>query len=407
MKDYWKERSNDLSTLCCFCTFILSLLLLFFHVSSLFSRGARLGSTPVTKPPQPEAIIHEVLESDSPPPGILPPPSLDVRCPGYGLKMPHSQSPFVSYPFLLHSVKTLPWKVEVSDARLSLRSTRCSGVGQVSKKGKEIEPHACHPCSRLHNDTIIMGIRHRLLDGTHENTPWAYLTAAEILSLLKKKTRQINTLKLRALNSAMTIGVRNRHLAAWKRMAAAIGREDVPRIQSLMAAQTRAGTSVFSIIEKVDQAAARQYSPKGYEWADFERAFLIYKLGGRSAANIAHKALGIPSITATKRHIATKPLQASPGFPTQQELTSNLDHCYPSASLLPLDSGVILPIAMLLDELKVQERLRLDPPTDYILGICREHGDNCALVFKSIVQADAIADCLRKKIIHFATEVGF
>jgi hypothetical protein len=216
VKDYWKERSNDLSTLCCFCTFILSLLILFFHVSSLFSRGARPGSTPVTKPPQPEAIIHEVLESDSPPPGILPPPSLDVRCPGYGLKMPHSQSPFVSYPFLLHSVKTLPWKVEVSDARLSLRSTRCSGVGQVSKKGKEIEPRACHPCSRLHDDTIIMGIRHRLLDGTHENTPWAYLTAAEILSLLKKKTRQINTLKLRALNSAMTIGVRNHHLAAYQ-----------------------------------------------------------------------------------------------------------------------------------------------------------------------------------------------
>ena len=398
MKDCWKERLNDLSMLCYFCMFILSHLLLFFHASSHFSRGAKPGSMP--------AVIHEVLELDSPPPGILPPPSLDVRCPGYGLKLPHSHSPFVSYPFLLHSVKTLPWRVEVSDAHLSLRSTRCSGVGQVSKKGKEIEPRACHPCSRLHDDTIIMGIRHRLLDGAHENTPWAYLTAAETLSLLKKKNRQINTLKLRAFNSAMTIGVRNRHLAAWKRLAAAIGREDVPRIRSLMAAQTRVGASVFSIIEKVDQAAARQYSPKGYERADFERAFLIYKLGGRSAANIAHKALGIPSITATKRHIATKPLQASPGFPTQQELASNLDHCYP-ASLPPSDSGIILPIAMLLDELKVQERLRLDPPTDYILGICREHGDNCALVFKSIVQADAVADCLRKKIVHFATEVRF
>ena len=251
-----------------------------------------------------------------------------------------------------------------------------------------------------------MGIRHRLLDGTHENTPWAYLTAAEILSLLKKKNRQINTLKLRALNSAMTIGVRNRHLAAWKRLAAAIGREDVPRIRRLMVAQARAGASVFSIIEKIDQAAARQYSPKGYERADFERAFLIYKLGGRSAANIAHKSLGIPSITATKRHIATTPLQASPGFPTQRELTSNLNHCYP-APLTPSNSGVVLPVAMLLDELKVQERLRLDPLTDAILGICREHGDSCALVFKSIVQADTVADCLRKKIVHFATEVGF
>ena len=87
-----------------------------FHISSHFSRGARQGPTSVAQPPQAETIIHEVLESDSPPLGILPPPSLDIRCPGYGLKMPHSQSPFVSYPFFLHSIKTLPWKVEVSDA---------------------------------------------------------------------------------------------------------------------------------------------------------------------------------------------------------------------------------------------------------------------------------------------------
>jgi hypothetical protein len=297
----------------------------------------------------------------------------------------------------------------MSNEQLTLRSTQCTGSGRVSKKGKESKPITCYPCSRLHDNSIVMGIRHRLLDGAHENTPWAYLTAGESLSLLKKKTDQINSLKLHALNSAVTIAVRNRHLSAWKRLAVAVGKEDIPRLRSLMAAQTRAGASVFSIIEKIDQAAARQYSPKGYERADFERAFLIYKLGGCSAANIAHKSLGIPSITATKRHISTKPLQGSPGFPTQQELTSNLDHCYPSPPLTPplppSSSGVVLPVAMLLDELKVQERLRLDPPTDYILGVCREHGENCALVFKSIIQADAVADCLRKKIVHFATEV--
>ena len=105
----------------------------------------------------------------------------------------------------------------------------------------------------------------------------------------------------------------------------------------------------FLIIKKIDQAAARQYSPKGYEQADLEHTFLIYKLGGHSTANIAHKSLGIPSITATKRHIAMTPLQASPGFPNQWELTSNLNHCYP-APLPPSNSLVVLPVAMLLDD---------------------------------------------------------
>jgi hypothetical protein len=157
------------------------------------------------------------------------------------------------------------------------------------------------------------------------------------------------------------------------------------------------------IIEKIDKAAARQYSPKGYTQADFERAFLIYKLGGRSAANIAHRALGVPSIDATKRHIASAPLQPSPGFPTWQQLSANLQQCYPPENTR--SDQPILGMSIQLDELKVQERLRWDPRTNNILGVCREHGKQSALEFRSIVQADAVAEALREKRIHLATEV--
>ena len=292
----------------------------------------------------------------------------EVPCLGYELKLPESHSPFASYPFLLHTMKDLPWKVVASTEKLVLWSNRCTGHGQSSKKGKEVKPHACTFCSSLDTDTTIMGIRHRTLDGAHENTPWGYLTPAEMYALLLKKNSQINHLKLRSLNNAATIGVRNRHLDAWKRLAAALGWEDIPRIRSLMAVQTRAGASVFSILEKVDDAAKRKYSPRGYDQQDFERAFLIYKLGGRSAANIAHRSLGVPSIDATKGHIASKPLQASPGFPTPVELTSNLEHCYPGAHgdvstpRSHLDSTArIIPISMSIDELKVQGQLRWEP----------------------------------------------
>lgn len=50
----------------------------------------------------------------------------------------------------------------------------------------------------------------------------------------------------------------------------AIGKSDIPRLRALMATQVRSGASVYSILEKVDKAACRQYSPKGYEQADFE-----------------------------------------------------------------------------------------------------------------------------------------
>ena len=75
-----------------------------------------------------------------------------------------------------------------------------------------------------------MGIWHHALDGAHEHMPWSFLSAGQMLSSLQRKSYIINCLKLQSLNAARKIGVRNRHLAAWKRLSMAIGREDIPRI---------------------------------------------------------------------------------------------------------------------------------------------------------------------------------
>lgn len=332
-------------------------------------------------------------------------------CPGYCFVFPAGQSPFTSYAFQIHAAQELPWSLKTDNFNhLTLHSKHCSSVAKTSLKGKEVTPLPCTYCANLHNHTIIMGMRHRALDGADENTPWSFLSAGQMLSSLRRKAHIINRLKLQSLNAARKIGVRNRHLAAWKRLSIAIGREDIPRIRSLMATQHRAGASVFTMLEKIDQAARRAYSPRGYQISDFQRAYLIYKLGGRAAANIAHRSLGTPSIDATKRHILTAPLQSSSGFPTVTELCSNLSICYPPR---PQDPGLDEPqriqgMTMAVDELKLQERLRWDPHSNQILGVCREHGSRlgvCALEFRSIVQADAVLTSLKEKVIHFATEV--
>lgn len=65
-------------------------------------------------------------------------------------------------------------------------------------------------------------------------------------------------------------------------------------------------------------------------------------------------------------------------------------------------------MTMVVDELRMQERLRWDPHSNHILGVCREHGsrlDASALEFRSIIQADAVPTGLTDKLVHFATEV--
>lgn len=251
----------------------------------------------------------------------------------------------------------------------------------------------------------MTGIRFRLLDGAHEKTPWAYLTVAQLHSALERKTEEINKLKFASLNAARKIDTRNRHLQAWKRLAVAIGREDIPRIRSLMALECKNGCSVFSMIEKVDRVACKLYRPRGYEQADFQRAFLIYKLGGRAAATIAHRTLGIPSINAAKRHIVTTPIRSSAGVPTTSEISSNLNAIFPKK---PIENNrVVEGLTIQVDEMKIQERLRWDPRSNMILGVCREHGHRCTLEFRSETQADILLDCLQKKEVHLATEVCF
>ena len=260
-----------------------------------------------------------------------------------------------------------------------------------------------------------MGIRHRALDGAKERTPWAYLSSAQMFSSLERKNEIINNLKLKSLSISRMLGVRNRRIEGWKRLAIAVSTENIPRIKSLMAVAQRAGASVFSILERIKQAAQRTYSSKSYDEADYHLSYLIYKIGGRSAANIAHKALGIPSIDTSKEHVNTMPLISSSKFPMTGDVIANVLTCFGNlnstrvSTITPAFHRVTKGMVMQVDELKIQERLRWDPTSNQILGVCREHTSDgeypLSLEFRAMHQADALLSGLQSNKVHLATEV--
>ena len=135
----------------------------------------------------------------------------------------------------------------------------------------------------------------------------------------------------------------------------------------------------------------------------------MWKLGGRSAANIAYHTLGLPSIESARWHIHISPITASSGFPTMAEMESNLQLCFlqhgDCRQVVSGGAQRVIGMTMPIDELKIQPRLRWDPYTNMILGVCREHGGACCLEFRTIVQADILRDRLRQEIVHLAMEV--
>ncbi len=103
----------------------------------------------------------------------------------------------------------------------------------------------------------------------------------------------------------------------------------------------------------LDRAVQQSYRTKSYEEIDYQRSFLIWKLGGASAATIAHHSLGLPSLTTTRRHVMTKPILGSPGFPDRPYIEENLRRCFAGYSEGP--KQVVIGFSMPIDEIKIQE----------------------------------------------------
>ncbi|KAI0042726.1 hypothetical protein FA95DRAFT_1682348 [Auriscalpium vulgare] len=330
---------------------------------------------------------------------VLHAPQVYSPCAGYAIDFPQGTSATLSYPFALHHARPLSWSVLVKDNSVVLHANDCSATVDM----RNCPSQCCGNCAALHNHTIIMGIRHRALDGAHESTPWIYLSSAQTAHLLERKNGQINALRLRGLNAGRKLATRARHLDGQKRLIMAISSNHIPRIHVLLANAQKQRKGVFSLLELVDEAARQVYRPMSYDEADYQRAFLLWKLGGRSAAIIANHTLGVPSIDAARVHIRTKPLRPSAGLPTLEDALYNLSITFEPKGP-PIIYESVTGLTILTDEIKVQERLRWDCPTNTILGICREHGQDCILKFHSIREADNLLESLQAGVCHLASE---
>lgn len=322
------------------------------------------------------------------------------ECPGFRLDLPNDQSPLLLYPFALHAVRALSYTLSIINNVVILRSKDCAKA--ASNRSLDT-PQPCTFCRLLRYEATIMGIRYRAQDGAHEKTPHHYLSIGQLISKLNRQSHQISQLRLKGLNEGRKLTVRVRHLEASKRLILAISDVRIPRIHAVLSVARNNGSGIFTMLDMVDKAARHVYKARMYDEQDFQRTFLLWKLGGVAAAKIAYNTLGVPSIDAARRRIMTHPLRASAGMPTLNEALENLKTALEICSSSQDD--VILPVSMPIDEMKTQERFRWDASRNIILGICREHGKDCCMEFRTMVQANDLLTRLQKGDVHFASEV--
>jgi hypothetical protein len=139
---------------------------------------------------------------------------------------------------------------------------------------------------------------------------------------------------------------------------------------------------------------------------------LFWRLGGRRLADIAHLSMNMPALWTVWRHTIIPRLIASPGQPTVDEVLANTIACMkPITDIISVSaqsesaSGVMHQVLMF-DEIKVEERPRWDDHTNYIQGICREHGWPASLLYTSNLEVDHIFEQIADGSVHLASNVS-
>jgi hypothetical protein len=180
---------------------------------------------------------------------------------------------------------------------------------------------------------------------------------------------------------------------------------NVNRLDTLLRVGLNRGLGVRGMMELLDRARKGLYKPMNFTEEEMSHRLLFLRLGGARVASLAHQTLGAPMLSTLCYGSAAKStvtsLSPSAGFPTRSEVQRNLRAAFKNSHR---DSGC--GYILMIDEIKVEERLRWDLSSNKILGLCQEHTEHVSLDFCLISDARAIVHGILRGEIHHASKVS-
>ncbi|KAF6747088.1 hypothetical protein DFP72DRAFT_1075733 [Ephemerocybe angulata] len=323
------------------------------------------------------------------------------RCAGYKLDIPGHGSPTSMYPFGLHDEIDLPWDFAVQNGRMTLTARLCEGM--VRKEGE-----ACRLCWALKGNNVLKGVVERMRTGVKEGTKYAYYGAGGLQRLLREKNKRVEFYRLRALSNARRLTAKATALDDHKRFLTAVASKRVEHVDRIIRLGLRHGRGIRSMLEQCMKAAEGIYKPKSFEEVDYMRGLVLWKLGGNRVASIAHRSLGLPSITTLKNQVRIPPILLSARQPTTAEVSKNVEMSFDGMeeAMKPVDGARNNHAVLMFDEIATEKRLRYDSKTDFVVGICREHADNVPPEFRSAKDVEEVFTKVKEGKAHIAGEVS-
>ncbi|KAF4596881.1 hypothetical protein EYR40_007427 [Pleurotus pulmonarius] len=328
-----------------------------------------------------------------------------MLCTGVSVSIPTGRSAHTSYPFALHATLAITWNYSVVDGRLILHAHNCSKVVAVSKNWKDRNGvgRICQNCQQLEENEILQGIIRRMEVGVHPNARLAYHSIGGMMAIIQKKNNQLDSTRFRTLNNARKLIRQGASLEQSKELIMAIGSGRVERVERVLKAGLTSNRGLKGLIVMYERAATQVYRPRTFDERDAMRGLLLWRMGGARVAEVAYRSLGLPSLSTLRRNTIIPPLIASTGKPSRPEIERNIQACFSAIEGVVDGNGPVHQILML-DELKVEGRLRYDERTNSIVGVCREHAVKGSLEYSSKEEPNLLVESLRTGDIHLGVE---
>jgi hypothetical protein len=278
-------------------------------------------------------------------------------CEGLLVVFPEGKNHHTSYPFGMHNEHTLPWNYRSTDDSFYIQAKSCQGLSPL-------EGHACEMCQKLTSSRLYIGIIDRIKFGAHESTPYPYYGVGELMTIARRKAKQLDELRMSKLNDSRKLLVKMGALDDHKQWILAIASGRVDRVASLVQAGLKHRSGIRALVQQYEHAADKLYKPKGYTNKDIRRSIVLLRLGGARVAEFAHRSLSLPSLTTIRRNTVLPALIVSPSKPTVAEIEANILSCYSVFDSREGSTGTDLPSPkrivhqiLMLDELAVERRV--------------------------------------------------
>lgn len=140
----------------------------------------------------------------------------------------HSKLPRHPIRLLIKSTYHLPALNDTDHAaKLSyLRSPQCR---QHLPSATTI---SCGPCGKLLLSTRVIKMNNRIHQGCHDNTKTAYLSPAQLIEVIRRKTAKKGTPRLSSLNRGRALASRSKEIDGHKRILLAVASGKVSRVHA-------------------------------------------------------------------------------------------------------------------------------------------------------------------------------